>query len=204
MCILLPSVYLRHCNASITQHIMQSHSSKVKHSSSTSRSSDTILQDHKAPNNAPDQKHRQKARRDVRNPPTMFSDPLDSSSSDTRSFDDDDMYGSDSGVETISLKHDLKEKARDNKETMVCTCPTMYIRAILHLRQEDSLIPTFARMEVIMNDIAIMVNALCEAEGIDATSIPSDAQDQSSSLPLPHFASDMPSYLEGSDHGKGG
>jgi hypothetical protein len=106
----------------------------------------------------------------------MFSDPLDSSSSDTRSFDDDDMYGSDSGVETISLKHDLKEKARDNKETMVCTCPTMYIRAILHLRQEDGLIPTFARMEVIMNDIAIMVNALCEAEGIDATSIPSHAQ----------------------------
>jgi hypothetical protein len=40
-------------------------------------------------------------------------------------------------------------------------------------------------MEVIMNDIAIMVNALCEAEGIDATSIPSDAQDQSSSLLSP-------------------
>jgi hypothetical protein len=139
MFILLPSVYLRLCNASITQHIMQSHSSKVKHSSSTSRSSDTILQDHKAPNNAPDWKHRWKARRDVCNPPTMFSDPLDSSSSNTRSFDDDDMYGSDSGVETISLKHDLKEKARDNKETMVCTCPTMYIRAILHLRQEDGL-----------------------------------------------------------------
>jgi hypothetical protein len=50
----------------------------------------------------------------------MLSDPLDSSSSDTRSFNEDDMYGSDSGVETISLKPDLKEKERDTKETMVC------------------------------------------------------------------------------------
>jgi hypothetical protein len=74
--------------------------------------------------------------------------------------------------------------------------PTIYIQAILHLRQDDVLIPKFARMEINMNDIAIMVNALCEAEGIDVTSITSDAlsdaQDQSSSLLLPHFASDMP------------
>jgi hypothetical protein len=68
----------------------------------------------------------------------------------------------------------------------------------------DVLIPKFARMEINMNDIAIMVNALCEAEGIDVTSITSDAQDQSSSLLLPHFASDMPLQLEGSDHVKGG
>jgi hypothetical protein len=82
--------------------------------------------------------------------------------------------------------------------------PTIYIQAILHLRQDNVLIPKFARMEINMNDIAIMVNALCEAEGIDVTSITSDAQDQSSSLLLPHFVSDMPLQLEGSDHVKGG
>jgi hypothetical protein len=82
--------------------------------------------------------------------------------------------------------------------------PTIYIQAILHLRQDNVLIPKFARMEINMNDIAIMVNALCEAEGIDVTSITSDAQDQSSSLLLPHFASDMPLQLKGSDHVKGG
>jgi hypothetical protein len=55
-------------------------------------------------------------------------------------------------------------------------------------------------MEINVNDIAIMVNALCEAEGINVTSITSDTQDES----LPHFASDMPLQLEGSDHEKGG
>ncbi|KAH8979996.1 hypothetical protein EDB86DRAFT_2835619 [Lactarius hatsudake] len=37
----------------------------------------------------------------------MFSDPIDSS--DAQSFDEDDMYGSDSNVETISLKPDSME-----------------------------------------------------------------------------------------------
>jgi hypothetical protein len=36
--------------------------------------------------------------------PLMLSDPLESPSSDTMSFDEDDMYGSNSDVETISLR----------------------------------------------------------------------------------------------------
>jgi hypothetical protein len=50
----------------------------------------------------------------------MLCDPLDSSSSDTQSFDEDDMYGSDSGMETISLKPSSKEQARSADEHMVC------------------------------------------------------------------------------------
>jgi hypothetical protein len=35
--------------------------------------------------------------------PFMLSEPLDDSSSDTKSFDEEDMYGSDPDVETVSL-----------------------------------------------------------------------------------------------------
>ncbi|KAH8990951.1 hypothetical protein EDB83DRAFT_2535058 [Lactarius deliciosus] len=42
----------------------------------------------------------------------MFSDPIDSS--DAQSFDEDDMYGSDSNVETISLQPDSVEPFSDN------------------------------------------------------------------------------------------
>jgi hypothetical protein len=33
----------------------------------------------------------------------MLSDALDSPSSDTKSFDEEDMFGQDSGIDTISL-----------------------------------------------------------------------------------------------------
>jgi hypothetical protein len=35
--------------------------------------------------------------------PIMLSDALDSPSSDTKSFDEEDMFGQDSGIDTISL-----------------------------------------------------------------------------------------------------
>jgi len=51
----------------------------------------------------------------------MLSDALDSpSSSDAKSFDEDDMYGSDSGVETISLKRPFQALNVAN-ESPVCT-----------------------------------------------------------------------------------
>jgi hypothetical protein len=50
----------------------------------------------------------------------MFSDPVDGSSSDTQSFDEDDMYGSDSGVETISLAPLSNTQAKTTGEHMVC------------------------------------------------------------------------------------
>ena len=50
----------------------------------------------------------------------MPSNPLDSPSSDAKSFDEHDMYGSDSDVETISLKHLCQAAATDSDASLVC------------------------------------------------------------------------------------
>ena len=52
--------------------------------------------------------------------PLMLSDPLDSPSSDAKSFDEDDMYGSDSDVETISLRRPCQAAAPDSDASLVC------------------------------------------------------------------------------------
>ena len=52
--------------------------------------------------------------------PLMLSDPLNSPTSDTRSFDEDDMYRSDSDVETISLKRPCEALATESDESLVC------------------------------------------------------------------------------------
>lgn len=108
--------YLYH--SSIGQKITQSHTSevKVKHMSSTCVP-DSAAQDHASSN----QKHKRNPRRNFRSPPAMLSDPLDSSSSDTQSFDEDDMYGSDSGVESFSLNPDSEEEERSTTDSVVCT-----------------------------------------------------------------------------------
>jgi hypothetical protein len=49
----------------------------------------------------------------------MFLDPLESPSSDAKSFDEDDMYGSDSGVETISLASGSKGTVESPDENKV-------------------------------------------------------------------------------------
>jgi hypothetical protein len=99
---------------------MKSHTSTDICTSSVSQEPDALLLGHQANKMVPDRKHRRKVRKDDNNPPTMLSDPLDSSSSDAQSFDEDDMYGSDSGVETISLKPDSNNEARETEEMMVC------------------------------------------------------------------------------------
>jgi len=43
------------------------------------------------------------------NPDTSFSDPIDISSSDVESFDEDDMYGSDHGMEIVSESSDEEQ-----------------------------------------------------------------------------------------------
>ena len=50
----------------------------------------------------------------------MLSDPLDSPTSDTRSLDEDDMYGSDSVVKTISLKRPCEAPATESDASLVC------------------------------------------------------------------------------------
>ena len=50
--------------------------------------------------------------------PTMLSDPISSPSSDTQSFDVDDMYGSDPDPETISLRPILKSPTVDTDSSV--------------------------------------------------------------------------------------
>ena len=52
--------------------------------------------------------------------PIMLSDPLDSPSSDAKSFDEEDMYGSDSDVETVSLKQPGQGLSCTSHELLVC------------------------------------------------------------------------------------
>jgi hypothetical protein len=52
--------------------------------------------------------------------PLMLSDPLESPSSDALSFDEDDIYGSDTNVETISLVPTRAVPELDTNDPMVC------------------------------------------------------------------------------------
>ena len=108
----------------ITLDIMQSHTSKGKPISSTSHTSvkhtsATIIPDNPDAGRAPNWMGRQRSHQKVHSPQAMFPNPLDSSSSDAKSFDEDDMYGSDSGVETISLASGSKGKVQSPDENKV-------------------------------------------------------------------------------------
>ena len=52
--------------------------------------------------------------------PIMLSDPLDSPSSDVKSFDEEDMYGSDPDVETISLKQPGQVQSSASDDALAC------------------------------------------------------------------------------------
>ena len=63
---------------------------------------------------------------------SMFSEPLDSTSSDEMSFDEEDMYGSDPDVETISLVSASNDKELCSDEDVVCVQPTHLMYVIVH------------------------------------------------------------------------
>jgi hypothetical protein len=64
--------------------------------------------------------------------PLMLTDPLKSPSSDTMSFDEDDMYGSNSKVETISLRPFWIQQQLDANEAMVCVRPLYCIHWLIN------------------------------------------------------------------------
>ena len=51
--------------------------------------------------------------------PVMLSNSLSSSSSDDKSFDEDDMYGSDSNIETISLRPSFHASSTGTRSPLV-------------------------------------------------------------------------------------
>ncbi|KAH9032366.1 hypothetical protein EDB83DRAFT_2319126 [Lactarius deliciosus] len=87
----------------------------------------------------------------------MFSDPIDSS--DAQSFDEDDMYGSDSNVETISLQPDSVEPFSDNTSS---TNEGV---------EEAGLVSETEELCTDLREVLLMVRALCETEGIDVSDI---------------------------------
>ncbi|KAH9171291.1 hypothetical protein EDB89DRAFT_1907147 [Lactarius sanguifluus] len=122
----------------------------------------------------------------------MFSDPIDSSSSDAKSFDEDDMYGSDSNAETISLKPDSMEpysnQAQSTNEGV----------------EEAGLISEMEEMCMDLRDVHLMIRALCETEGIDVSDtnqVTSETQDSQYQGHSPHM-SEM-SLGPNCDDGKG-
>jgi hypothetical protein len=76
---------------------------------------------------AQDQRRMQRTnRKALHNPETSFSDPIDVDTSDAESFDEDDMYGSDHGMETVSESSDDEnevEVSETSLEIVVCVWP---------------------------------------------------------------------------------
>ena len=64
-------------------------------------------------------------------PDTCFSDPIEVSSSDVESFDEDDMYGSDHCMDVVSESSDRGEQADDIQphEELMVLCYTFYFLA---------------------------------------------------------------------------
>ncbi|KAF8258709.1 hypothetical protein EI94DRAFT_1707749 [Lactarius quietus] len=115
--------------------------------------------------------------------PVMLSDPSNGSSSDAQSFDEDDMYGSDSGIQSISMKPHSEEKVTISNEVQ------------MGKDQNTEISTQVQRMDINMGNVSIIMDALCEAEGIDISSIANLADNQAATT------SHMPSYLEGSNDG---
>ena len=76
--------------------------------------------------------HRHRQRRDNPSDLVLFSDSLDGTSSDEQSFDDDDMFGSDSDAQTISLP--LKPNSDKNScdEQVVCISPSISLTTLIY------------------------------------------------------------------------
>ena len=114
----------------------------------------------------------------------MHSDPLDSPTLDTRSFDEDDMYRSDSDVETISLKHPWEAPATESDASLVCPDLLTFF-CFLHLIEDMEVHLQLERLEIGMGRAAVMLVALCDAEGIDLMSSLTDAECTTSALLQP-------------------
>ena len=112
----------------------------------------------------------------------MLSDPLDSPSSDAKSFDEDDMYGSDSDVETISLKRPSQVAAPDSDASLVCLHLLPQF-GFLHILQDVNVHLQLDRLDMGTSRAMAMLEALCESEEINSSSL-MKAESDMSALPL--------------------
>ena len=125
----------------------------------------------------------QPSQQGVYHSPLMLSNPLDSPSSDAKSFEEDDMYGSDSDIETISLKHPCQAAAPDSDASLVC--PHLLSQfGFLHILQDVDVHLQLDRLDMGMGRAMAMLEALCKSEGITSSSSVMEAESGMSALPL--------------------
>ena len=129
-------------------------------------------------------------------PPSMFTDPLDSSSSDDMSFDEEDMYGSDPDVESISLGAGSNDNMQCLDEEVVCVPPAHAIYSTLYIWQDSDSVLGMAGMTLAISKLDILARALCDADEIDIPLLGSNAEEESDSTSLPQNTSDMSMELE--------
>ena len=113
-----PFIFCAHMHAI---YIMPSHNLKRKRADSDVSATDThasISQGDPANTSSLCQQPMHIVGRITRLSPTMLSDPISSPSSDTQSFDVDDMYGSDPDPETISLRPILQSPTVDTDSSV--------------------------------------------------------------------------------------
>ena len=104
-------------------NIMLSHTSEG--TQSPSHSSETCahsgdMQDHNIEEHTIIHGQPRLARQRAHHSPIMLSDPLVSPASDAKSFDEEDMYGSDPDVETISLKQPSQVLSSASHDSLAC------------------------------------------------------------------------------------
>ncbi|KAH9008672.1 hypothetical protein EDB84DRAFT_1557475 [Lactarius hengduanensis] len=148
---------------------MQSHTSKGKHVSSSSMASKSDGHINTT------RKHVRTSDHHPLHSPDMFSDPVDDS--DTQSFDEEDMYGSDPNAETIPLEPGSKVQEVSNNG--YC---------------DADLISDTWKIDKETHRLCLMVEALCEVEGINVSEIASGTHRD-----ISDDASEMSCELEISD-----
>jgi hypothetical protein len=62
----------------------------------------------------------------------MFSDPIEGSSSDVESFNEDDMYGTDSEIESIPLNAVRQRPVLDTDHNSVCIDVLHHLSVFTH------------------------------------------------------------------------
>ena len=94
--------------------------------------------------------------------PVMLSDPLSSPSSDAQSFDEDDMYGSDPDVETISLRPLLQSPESESPAAEMDDPLVLLILLIAtdYFIQDAETIAQFDTLNMSLNQSYAMLSAL--------------------------------------------
>ena len=171
---------------------MPSYASEVQCTAESHPKSAVHLADQRL-STASDHKRKRAVHKNYHDSLLMFSDPVDDSSSDTKSFDVDDMYGSDPDVETISMKPLTTEEPTSSDENNVCTL-WLNITYVSHLKQDYDFSTQLQRMEANIDNLSIVMEALCDTDMINDVSSLSDEVHQSPT------SSQMVSEVEESDH----